>query len=404
MRSRPLAFVLIGLCIIDSLCYSVRWSERWELRDLFWDLHVYVQGARDSVSGVDAYQLSSPDLTMIYNPLVLHFFAAIQRVVDLQIFLVAFYAAVAAWFCVEALQTVPPATADGSRRQTDWPDIALLLLCAVSFGDVGIGAFLSGNVGTYLHLTIFSIMLGFFRTRHGYYRYLFATCIVLFSIAKPFFLIYLPLLAFLFDNWRSRLLTAALIVTSFALLWYASELLFPAEYGHFLLALKHSTLEKGDIGYSFFAIGRLLLRMSDYGALTLHLLVTACLAYLAVFPIPRILSLTSPVEKFLLLLPVLVLANPRMKEYDFFTAVIAFFLLSLRVMPVRYMRVALVGLSLLLLPVLPIALEHLFGIRVRRLLDAPKLWELASLAAMALLLVYFRRQSVTNESPAVAPS
>jgi hypothetical protein len=125
--------------------------------------------------------------------------------------------------------------------------------------------------------------------------------------------------------------------------WFYSVIFDPIRYGDFLNALRQQILNGGDVGYSFYGVLRVF-NVSDPVLLAIHGLVSLFLIWLGFFTIPKNLEIENNlVAKFLLATFVIVIINPRMKEYDLFIGVVSFFLLLRGTCP-EYKKIILIGL------------------------------------------------------------
>jgi hypothetical protein len=135
----------------------------------------------------------------------------------------------------------------------------------------------------------------------------------------------------------------------FLVLWIAGALIWPAEYAAFNVALEKATLVANDLGYGYFELMNSFIHSMPI-SIVLHTMLAATLLYLALFIAPQRLGLSnSPFFRILLAIPFVILANPRMKEYDWFLGVICCVLLACLTLR-EYAR------ATLLLSALPLAL------------------------------------------------
>ena len=312
-----------------------------------WDLDVYLLAAASESVGGSPYALSS-GLSFVYHPYVYFLFKSLERVGVLEATAFTFYAASSVYFFFWLHRYVRIIQLVISPIQL----LLFVLLPAFALGGTGLTAFLSGNLTTFLHLAI----LGqFFRCLDEKTRRLNATvtwsvCIFLaalclFSLVKPYLILYLALLVFILP---ARTAAGLGVFTSITVcfVWF-SVLLFDWQlYRLFLLSLASQTLEKRDLGFSVFGV---VSRHHTYQVATLAHLVFASsvLLGLAVF-IKRGLSKSTGLAPHLapLFVVLIALVNPRMKEYDFVICIIFLLLFLATTRPLIYPVIASIGVLL----------------------------------------------------------
>jgi hypothetical protein len=297
----------------------------------FWDLSVYERAVADFQNGTDPYKKHT-GLLFIYNPLALRLFFLLDQISPLRITLLALYGLSFAWIFYEltmlrevnscsAYNVLEMPSARISRLITAFSAVTIP---AMAFGSgIGVTSIASGNLTLYMHLALIAAFLGWGRESDSRKMFVPILLIPIFSIIKPYFLLYLALPLLISDK-RKRAFNHAVFAGVVALFfWFGSYYFYAAEYAKFMAALKLQTFGGNDVGYSFFGIFRGL-GANDLLALSSHFAVSAILATGALLYIRSEKSFGHQL-KLLLLYFIFTIANPRMKEYDLFPALICLF-------------------------------------------------------------------------------
>jgi hypothetical protein len=357
--------------------------------DFFWDLSVYERALRDLRQGLDPYR-GDAGLPFVYHPLVLDALAWLNRLVSLRFALVVLYLLSFGWFCREVLlwlrtnaQWMPPQAMHASGSAGVWRGVSSLLAAAV-FGGVGVTAVLSGNLTTFMHLTLIAAFLMGQRKGGRLASYALVALVLVLALIKPYFLLYLLIPPLLADGKRVEWVRAAAGLALFAMIWLLLAHADPQRYAAFMAALNEEALGKSDYGYSFFATFMRIVH-NHWLALALHVIASALLLGLAMLLFVRKARVQrASGAAFFLLYMVLTLANPRMKEYDFFPALVCFFIF-LQTIPVRAGLIVLTGLCISWIPLL-IGAMRAAGVAFPALSGASNTWQIVGLAAATLTL------------------
>jgi hypothetical protein len=137
----------------------------------------------------------------------------------------------------------------------------------------------------------------------------------------------------------------------FLSLWIVGWALWPVQYSAFLSALNQATLGVHDLGYSFFGYLRTL-SAAGGAALALHCAASIVLVLFALAYAPQRFGFAGrPLDRLLFVAPFLILANPRMKEYDFFAALLCAVLFCFTAAPRSARRILLYGFVPLGIPI-----------------------------------------------------
>lgn len=281
-----------------------------KMNGTLWDLEVYRFAIESLNSGLNPYR-SRVGFEFIYHPIVLKALSVVDNLILIEVILVAttVFSLIAFLYHFNSY---------ASLLNKRFSDIAVC--CMLIFGYFGWGylGFLSGNISVLGHFALQALFLSYI-TRSTTLRIIFLLMlIVCFSLVKPYFLAYC--LLFVMQGLKKALLLSVIVVGCSFSIWFLAAMEYPAMYQSFLLNLKRSTVTSGDVGYSFISI--LYDEVYLFVAITLHLLVLlVCLAIY--FKVIRHLGLLS---SFIWLSVVVILANPRAKEYDL---VVLIFLLTL---------------------------------------------------------------------------
>ena len=297
---------------------------------IFWDLGIYAKAINVLNSGGDPY---SPDqlggfLSFVYHPLVLHVMALFGS--WLFPVVVTFYIASIIYFLFSL-----------KKNSNLW----LSAFLAFAYCGIGFISIASGNLTVFFHLILLGILA------RGASQDLeqkknsklptsinttFVILLLVFSIVKPYFLIYLviPLIM----QWGKKegfAKTLRLVLTwmsIFIILMISSSLFYGAEFSSFISAVQNQTLGKRDLGYGlvmFFYDYYLSAGPLIYRAFVLHFAIAVLLLLIAIYLAIKnkwlsVNKLNSAYFPFLLYF-LLTLFNPRLKVYDLFPAFFALY-------------------------------------------------------------------------------
>lgn len=340
-----MSFTTVSLrivAIVSFFWYLYIWVQYadYQYENFFWDLNIYDRAINDLGAGINPYRLDVGGL-FIYHPLVLNTMNWVNHFIKLKYFLVSIYCLATGFFLFQVQMLFKEAyikSKDGNLAN----NLIEILICAIAFGGVGVISVLTGNITIYLHMLLFGLMLGYVRTNQNSYLYSYSFLLPLIALIKPYFLSYL-LLFYLFKRKKIIYLCILWACLVFVMTWFYSVIFDPIRYGDFLNALKQQIQNGGDVGYSFYGVLRVF-NVSDPVLLAIHGLVSLFLIWLGLFSIPKNLEIENNlVAKFLLATFVIVIINPRMKEYDLCIGVVSFFLLLRGTCP-EYKKIMLIGL------------------------------------------------------------
>jgi hypothetical protein len=288
----------------------------------YWDMAVYERGARDLAMHIDPYRLNVT-FPFIYHPAVLHTLSAVDRVLALRPALITLYVASLTFATVEIFGAVRR-DSDLSRRSDG---IGAVVLAGALIGGAPVVALICRNLTPYLHLLILGCLLRYERLRDRGTGLLLVTAVGVTSVVKPYMLSYCALYWIVFERpWR---IPAAMGSCGIFLgLWIAGALIWPPEYTAFMVALEKATLLANDLGFSYFGLLTVFTHSIQI-SMALHTMLAVTSLYFALFIAPQRLGLSgNPFQRILLAVPFVILANPRMKDYDWFLGVLCFALLA----------------------------------------------------------------------------
>jgi hypothetical protein len=333
---------LLVLFSIGSLYYYIHgWRDygRYLKTGIYWDMAVYTRAVHDLAAHLDPYRTDVWP-PFIYQPVVLHILSIMGALGSLRLVLIASYAACTALFLRQLCEAL---------RNNGTHVGAIDMLAAVAINGALVVALLSGNLTPYLHLAILAVAIHC-SNRKQRSAFGLAALIGCLAVIKPYLLAYVGLYPVLFDR-RTAIRAAIVSLGALLSIWVAGWALWPMQYGAFLSALHQATLGANDLGYTFFAYLRTL-TSADGVAFGLHCASSIALVAFALLYAPQRFGFADRVlDRLLFVTPFLILANPRMKEYDFFAALLCGVLFCFTAAPRSARRILLWGFLLLGVPI-----------------------------------------------------
>lgn len=266
--------------------------------DFFWDLNIYADAVKKYVAGENAYELSDGNL-FVYHPAVLQFFSLAGD--GLKTVLIAAYIMICVFFLFFLLR----------HRE-------LRLPFSLGFFYLGFGilSFVTGNVTLFLHLAL--IMLLFDALKPNGRVVVYICAVAIFSLIKPYLLLYLLVLPAVFARRGGHISTVAKITAIVFVLYVCvvviHSVMFSDAFFMFYQSLKMQTIERGDLGLS---VASYLRRkgVSANVALFFHV-VFVCAVGLPIVYYFFFEKKYSDAGFALAIYFVLTALNPRLKEYD----------------------------------------------------------------------------------------
>ena len=310
---------------------------------IFWDLGIYAKAINIFNSGGDPY---SPDqlggyLSFVYHPLVLHVMALFGS--WLLLVLITFYITSIIYFLFSL-----------KKNSNLW----LSAFLAFAYCGIGFISIASGNLTVFFHLILLGILArdasqDLEQKKNSKLptsiNTTFVVLLLVFSIVKPYFLIYLAIP--LIMQWGKKegfAKTLRLVLTwmsIFIILMVSSSLFYGAEFSAFITSLQNQTLGKRDLGYGFvmffydyyLSAGPLI-----YRAFVLHFAIAFLLLLISIYLAIKNKwlsagNLNSAYFPFLLYF-LLTLFNPRLKVYDLFPAFFALYVFFFSLKPSNVSR------------------------------------------------------------------
>lgn len=310
---------LISISIgLSWLIYSLRFLDQ----GILWDLGIYEKAAQIFNSGGNAYdtnlyvsKFSGIGHLFIYQPLILRGMAFFGS--QLGTFLIVAYVGSIIFFLLGL----------GSKR-----DMWLATFLGFTYCGLGTVAIFSGNVTAFLHL----ILIGFLLRNLNSHQIRFAPfiiAVVLFSLIKPYLIVYLliPLVTTIGINiqkktWLFAIAAGAIFIGISA----GAAVYFGDEFQAFMTAVKIQTIDKHDLGhgvvmyfYEYYRSAGSLI----YRAYVLHFAILGVVIFMTLWLAKRTHQLNNP-QLALLLYFLLTIVNPRLKVYDLFPALLALFIFN----------------------------------------------------------------------------
>jgi hypothetical protein len=363
---------IAAICAVSLVGFSYRRARF----GILWDISVYNRAVADYGRGVDPYRTGEM-FPFMYHPLVLRLLALLARLVHLRVLLPALTITALVWLCRELMRA---GVASSPTR--------LLAVTAVAgaFGGLGAPALLSGNLAPLMHFSLLAALLHGDRVRGSLARLAPYVLILVFALIKPYFLIFLAAPVLFAADRRLALACAGTVIMLFAIVWMGSAVyVWPDEYARSLHNLQWHILGRRDVGYTFFFVFSAL-TPNVSRALELHALVAVLLIALVPLLFAKRFGPEPPrAPRLLLLYLVLTLANPRMKDYDLFPALVGFFAVFEALSPWAA-PLTLVALALTNFPLLSGLFPEL-NARHPMLFDPFGTWQIVGLAVIGLPLL-----------------
>ena len=403
-RFGPIELLTALVCAVSLADFSYRWSR---ILGFFWDISVYQRAVSDYSTGVDPYR-TDVLFPFVYHPLVLRMLALLGAVVSLKIILPVLTVGAIVWLARELAhpKTLPEgsAQAGATASQVITPTRFLAaVVMAGAFGGVGAAACMSGNLAGLMHFALMAALLRASRTSGSFFRFLPYGLILLAALVKPYFLLYLAVPVMLFERRVLALGCSVAVVALFGAIWFSFQVYWPQEYAQFLANLRWHILGRGDMGYTFFFVFGALTHHKVPMALGLHSLVSVLMIVLVPLLFKQKYGREAPfVPQLLVLYLALTLANPRMKDYDLFPALVGFF----AVFWLLSRLAAAIVLAALVLTVVPLlsSLMPEFAQQHPILFDPFGTWQIVGLAFLGVaFLMVMQEPAPGTYAPASRP-
>ena len=324
--------IIIIIALILLPFYVRHWMKQY---GLLWDLSTYTRVVLDYQNGFLPYR-TDLNLNFIYHPLVLQSFYYINEFFSLTAFLLLFYTISLVWFSYEINAFI--LSKENTNKQITRNDIIFYSTVTVVFGGIGVCSLLAGNITPFLHFYLIASFLRVLRKQDIFSIILSFFFILIFSVIKPYFLLYI-LIPFLINYDKRKLCTLSSVmvlilwITIFGCYYFINN----EEFTQFWVALKHQSIHKNDVGYSFYGILRNDLGLiffegvsknilNDLVNLMIHISISCILLFWFKSRIIKKDLQNLITTNFFLAYFVLTIINPRLKEYDVFPATICLFI------------------------------------------------------------------------------
>ena len=381
-RVDPIGVLIAAVCAVSLADFCYRWSK---ILGFFWDISVYQRAIADYGSGVDPYR-TNVLFPFVYHPLVLRLLALLGSVLSLKIVLPALTVAAIVWLARELMLA---AATRAAEVVSPAPFLAAFIMAA-AFGGVGVAACMSGNLAVLMHFTLMAALLRGSHAATILYRFLPYGLVVLFSLVKPYFMLYLVVPVVLYDRRVPALASSLAAAVLFGATWLSFQVYWPQEYAQFLANLRWHILGRGDMGYSFFLVFGALTHKVPL-ALALHTLASVVVVVVGPLLFKQRYGRDAPfVPKLLVLYLALTLANPRMKDYDLFPALVGFF----AVFGLLSQSAPAIILGALTVSVVPLvsSLVPDFASQHQVLLDPFGTWQIVGLAVLGVAFMVLMQE------------
>ena len=385
---KRLNWPIAAVAILTLTAYVIFWSR---ILGFQWDVAVYARAVADYARGADPYR-TDVYLPFVYHPFTLRVLVLLNHLAPVKVLFPALTLAAVGWLFVEFGQITVRAgdrggAADAPPSAVSPKVLAFALLVAAGFGGVGAPALMSGNMSGLMHFTLLAAFLRAGRVDNVPSRYLPYALILAFALVKPYMLIYLAVPVLQEQKRVPALIAGVVVVALFAVCWFSFQAVWPDQYARFVTNLQWQTLSRGDVGYTFFYVfGHFTRQLAT--ALELHGIVSLLLIALVPLLFTRKYGPDAPfAPKLAVIYLVLTLANPRMKDYDLFPALAAFFAVFALLFPRRAAPITLAGALVAAVPVFArLGAPRLFA-RHPLFFDPFGNWQILGLALIAVLFL-----------------
>jgi hypothetical protein len=277
-----------------------------------WDARVYINAVSNDLAGRNPYEIKR-DLIFVYHPLVLRFFRALDGVFSFRgaLFLAYSLIIIIGWKIIARGMSLLSCR-DFRKDISSWGIFALNIM---GIGGFGVGALMTGNITTYLHIVIISSLFLAMERRKFFYLF-FCAAVVFSSIIKPYLLSYLLFLIILLGG-KEASRAAAASIALFLILWFQSLIFDPHTYNAFMSALMEQTIGRKDLGFgSSYMISRFAPSGNTITAGIVLWSVTLLSMSYIIIRLSDFLADSADSVRIATLLFAVILLNPRLSHYD----------------------------------------------------------------------------------------
>ena len=312
--------------VIVSIVITIFWTN-WRneiFSNSFWDLTVYTTAVDQVAAGENPYaiQLNNEAVRVKsgfpYHPYILLSFVGLNNFFPLRFFLFTFSFLALSFFLKNLLKFLKISGSNLTARstmKTFWLSFLIVLVCSAC-GGAGLIGLLSGNIAFFLHVAIAGSALSLLAAPSNRNNLFFLFLIFIGFMVKPYFLAYLIFSFFVYPILKVVKLYFA-IIPIYVITWVSAGLLMNDDFKLFLNSVEYVTFDIGDFGFSIFGILRS--QLGDLLALFFHISIVSVLAMITLFIIQRYYNNLGVkiINAIPMTLFLIIMANPRMKEYDF---------------------------------------------------------------------------------------
>lgn len=347
---RVSGYVNVFVVVVSNLI-TIFWTN-WRneiFSNSFWDLTVYITAVDQVAGGENPYaiQLNNEAVRIVsgfpYHPYILLLFVRLNDFFPLKFFLFTFSFLALIFFLRSLLKFLTISDSNFTARSTmkSFLYSLLIVLVCITCGGAGLIGLLSGNIAFILHIAIIGCALSLIAVPSRRNNLFFLFLIFIGFMVKPYFLTYLIFSFFVYPILKAARLSFVVILICL-ITWFSAAVLMNEDFKLFLNSVEYVTFDIGDFGFSIF--GTLRSQLGDTLALFFHISIISVLTITTLYIIQQYytrlsLEIISAIPMTLFLI---IMANPRMKEYDFGV-------MYLVILPIIYWRLNSFRISILTL-------------------------------------------------------
>ncbi len=377
---------LVFFIVISILFYCLYY---YYLGYLMQDSSVYARAVDDYKNGRNAYR-ADVHLPFVYVPIVLKMFEVASAAAPPMYIFGSLYAISTAWFIVQSYLLVNYAQ---PGNENILRDLLIVFLSAFAFSGIGMPAFSTGNVSVFMHFAVDGLIFKYARQRQSITLILFSLIVIFCAVIKPYFIAY-TLFYFFALKWNRAAISIAAIIVIVSSILFLSWYFQPVEFAQFLAALKYQAITKKDYGYSIFGIMRNYL--NERLSLFIHFAGSAIVLRL-LFVFART-NYNFGIDNCLLaiiMIPVIIFINPRMKEYDGFIGVLSLFMFIMLKEPENYVKLLFAAVSISIIPAVTVILKIVSNEPPEALFRGYR-WQYLAVMVIGVCFAFINRNSLTN--------
>lgn len=385
--------LLVFLIVISVSFYCIFY---YYLDYFLVDILVYARAINDYSNGRDAYRIDA-HLPFVYAPIVLNILDIVSAAGPIKYIFGGLYAVSTAWFVLQFYLLVKHAQPNNMNIARD---SLIVFMSAFAFAGIGIPAFSTGNVSVFMHFAMVGLIFKYARQRQVIVLITYGLIIVLCAIVKPYFIAY-TLFYFFALKWNKAALSAAVIAVIVSIVLFLSLYFQPAEFAQFIAALKYQSITKRDFGYSMFGIMRN--HLNENLSICVHLAGSAIiLCLLFVCARAKCGIGTNNYLLAIIMIPVIIIVNPRMKEYDSFIGILSLFIFLMLKEPASYVKLLFTAVFLSIIPAAVVILRIVSNEPPGVLFRGYR-WQYLALMVVGTWFAFINRSSLANRAVTESP-